>query len=52
MTDARKIAAGCVAWTALVSGLHLALNVDWSVFVNDRLPEAQRRLYCAYIPVT
>ena len=52
MTDTRKIGLGLIGWMSLVSGLHLYLNVDWSALVNDRLPEAQRKLNVAYIPVT
>jgi hypothetical protein len=35
-----------------MTGLHMGLNMNWSVIMNDRLPEAQRRLNVAYIPVT
>ena len=48
----RKIAIGVSAWLALITMGHLALNVDWSVVLNDRLPLDQRRLNVAYIPVT
>jgi hypothetical protein len=27
-------------------------NVDWKVLINERLPESERRLNVAYIPVT
>ncbi len=46
---ALALVAACVV---AVTALHLTLNVDWSVLLNDRLPEAERRLYVAYIPVT
>lgn len=52
MTDAKKIVIGVLAWTTVVSGLHMKLNVDWSVFINDRLPENQRKINIAFIPVT
>ena len=40
------------AWlVALITAAHLALNVDWNVLLNDRLPE-KRKLNVAYIPVT
>lgn len=41
-----------VAWTGLITALHLYFNVDWEVIRNDRLPAAQQRLNVAYIPVT
>ena len=48
-----KKAILCVlAWIGLISGLHAWVNVDWSSLLNDRLPEAQRKLNVAYIPVT
>ena len=52
MTDSRKILLGAFAWTALVSGLHARLNVDWAALLNDRLPDGERKLNVAYIPVT
>ena len=52
MSAAKKILLGLLAWTAVVSGLHAILNVDWSALFNDSLPEAQRKLNVAYIPVT
>ena len=46
-------AAGIVlAWIAVVTGLHLWLNVDWESVLNDSKPEAERKLNVAYIPVT
>ena len=48
----RKIIIGAAAWLVLVSAVHLSLNVDWSVLLNDRLPEDRRKLNVAYIPVT
>ena len=52
MTDIRRITAGLLLWTSFISALHLRLNFDWSVLLNDRLPEEQRKLNVAYIPVT
>ncbi len=52
MTDAKKIVIGVLAWTTVVSALHMKLNVDWSVLINDRLPENQRKINIAFIPVT
>jgi hypothetical protein len=52
MTGTRKIILGMFAWIVAVTGAHLWLNVNWSVLMNDRLPEAQRKLNVAYIPVT
>lgn len=52
MTDARKIALAVAAWVAVITAAHMATNVDWTVLLNDRLPESQRKLNVAYIPVT
>src|SRR5258707_1178588 len=52
MSDAKRIIFGMLLWTTVVSALHLTLNFDWSVVVNDRLPPEQRRLNVAFIPVT
>jgi len=48
----RKILAGVVLWTGVVTAAHLTLNFDWSAAFNDRLPLARRKLNVAYIPVT
>ena len=48
----RRIGIGLIAWIAAVTGLHAWLNVSWSELLNDRLPEEQRKLNVAYIPVT
>ena len=48
----RKIAIAVAAWIAVITTAHLTLNVDWNVLLNDRLPESQRKLNVAYIPVT
>ncbi len=48
----KKIFAGAGAWLVLISAAHLALNVDWNVLLNDRLPIGKRKLNVAYIPVT
>lgn len=40
------------SWLALITAAHLWMNVNWAVMLNDRLPEAQRKLNVAYIPVT
>jgi hypothetical protein len=50
--DSSKILLGTVAWLLGISSLHMALNVNWTVLLNDRLPENQQRLNVAYIPVT
>ncbi|HYH07912.1 MAG TPA: hypothetical protein VEK11_12715 [Thermoanaerobaculia bacterium] len=52
MTSTRKIALGLLAWVAVITALHLSTNVDWTVLLNERLPESQRKLNVAYIPVT
>ena len=48
----RKILIAIAAWLTAITGAHLALNVNWQVLMNDRLPEAKRKLNVAYIPVT
>jgi hypothetical protein len=48
----RKIILATAAWIVGITAAHTALNVDWNVAFNDRLPVAKRKLYVAYIPVT
>lgn len=52
MTVTRRIALAVAGWLALITAAHLAMNVDWDVLLNDRLPESERKLNVAYIPVT
>jgi NitT/TauT family transport system substrate-binding protein len=52
MSTARKVFLGVMAWAGVVTALHAWLNVDWSALLNERLPEARRKLNVAYIPVT
>ncbi|MBK9167390.1 MAG: hypothetical protein IPM24_07975 [Bryobacterales bacterium] len=52
MSDIKRLVLILFGWTSLVTALHLGLNVDWSVVLNDRMPEDKRKLYVAYIPVT
>ncbi|HJQ38767.1 MAG TPA: hypothetical protein VKB93_16650 [Thermoanaerobaculia bacterium] len=52
MTPQRKIALGVAAWVVVITAAHMAMNVDWKVLLNDRLPENERKLNVAYIPVT
>lgn len=52
MSDARKIALSVLAWVAVITAAHLGTNVDWKVLLNERLPESERKLNVAYIPVT
>lgn len=52
MSDVRKIAIAFTAWIIGITALHGALNVDWSILLNDRLPHDKRKLNVAYIPVT
>ncbi len=52
MTPTRKITLAVLAWVAVITAAHLATNVDWAVVLNERLPEGQRKLNVAYIPVT
>jgi hypothetical protein len=48
----RRIGFGIAGWVVAVTAAHFALNVNWPVLMNDRLPEAKRKLNVAYIPVT
>jgi hypothetical protein len=48
----KKLALGIGAWIAIITAAHFAMNVNWSVLLNDRLPESKRKLNVAYIPVT
>lgn len=48
----RKLIVGGVAWLVVITGLHMLLNVNWQVLMNDRLPESKRKLNVAYVPVT
>jgi hypothetical protein len=52
MTSTRKIVLAVAAWLVLITTAHLSTNVDWDVLLNDRLPESERKLNVAYIPVT
>ena len=52
MNPTRKIVLAVAAWVVLITTAHLATNVDWKVLLNDRLPERERKLNVAYIPVT
>lgn len=52
MTKTKQIAAIVVAWVVALTTLHLNMNVDFSVLMNDRLPLDKRKLNVAYIPVT
>jgi NitT/TauT family transport system substrate-binding protein len=52
LSDSRKLILGVGVWVLCITALHLWLNFNWSVLLNDRLPENQRRMYVAYIPVT
>jgi hypothetical protein len=48
----RKIVVAIGAWIVAITAAHSVLNVNWQVLMNDRLPEANRKLNVAYIPVT
>ena len=48
----RRIALGIAAWVLVITTAHFSLNVNWTVLMNDRLPEAARKLNVAYVPVT
>ncbi len=48
----RKLIVAIGTWIAAITAAHFVLNVNWQVLMNDRLPEASRKLNVAYIPVT
>lgn len=52
MKRSKAIMLGVGAWVVAVTALHLWLNVSWSAVFNEFLPEDQRQLNVAYIPVT
>lgn len=52
MTPTRKITLSIFVWVAVITAAHLATNVEWTVLLNARLPESERKLNVAYIPVT
>ena len=52
MTDFRKIVVGLAVWITSITALHLSLNIDWAVVLNDQKPLDKRKLNVAYIPVT
>lgn len=48
----KKLTLAITAWIVAITAAHFTLNVNWQVLMNDRLPEADRKLNVAYIPVT
>ena len=52
MTTSRRIVLFVATWIAVITAAHLAMNVEWGVLLNERLPESTRKLNVAYIPVT
>ena len=52
VSDRKKLIAGLSIWVVVITILHLSINVDWRVALNDRLPLDKRKLNVAYIPVT
>jgi hypothetical protein len=52
MAEVKRILMGMVAWVIAITGLHAWLNVDWASALNRYLPEDQRKINIAYIPVT
>jgi len=52
MSVTRRIVLGVFAWLVVITAVHFYLNFNWSVLLNDRLPEKKRKLNVAYIPVT
>ena len=51
-TRLRRLVLAAVAWLGALSALHLWLNVDLSLWRNQRLPLERRKLQVGYIPVT
>jgi hypothetical protein len=52
MTTNRRIVLFVATWIAVITAAHMAMNVEWSVLLNDFLPVGERKLNVAYIPVT
>ena len=52
MTAGKRAVVAVAVWVVALTAAHLALNVDWSSVLNDRLPPEKRKLNVAYIPVT
>jgi hypothetical protein len=48
----RKLAALLTLWVLGITALHAGLNVRWDHVTNEWLPESERKLNVAYIPVT
>ena len=48
----RRLAVGVFLWASAVTAAHLTWNVEWKTVFNAYLPEAERKLNVAYIPVT
>ena len=52
MQDIKRILLVLTAWIVAITWLHAWLNVDWKSVFNQYLPEGERKLNVAYIPVT
>lgn len=48
----RRLFTLVVVWLLGITALHMVLNVNWAVALNDLRPKAERKLNVAYIPVT
>ncbi|HXT49600.1 MAG TPA: ABC transporter substrate-binding protein [Thermoanaerobaculia bacterium] len=48
----RRLLLLALAWALVITGAHMALNVNWAVALNDLRPKAERKLNVAYVPVT
>jgi hypothetical protein len=48
----RRIVFAVAAWIVAITTLHMLMNVNWSVILNDQKPLDKRKLNVAYIPVT
>jgi hypothetical protein len=50
-----KILTGALLWLAIISGLHVTLNVGWGELAHNirvMLGQARRTLYVGFLPVT
>ena len=52
MTFRNKLILSLIAWVAVITGLHAAINVNWPAVLNNYQPLAKRKITVAYIPAT
>lgn len=48
----RRLFTLVAVWLLGITALHMVLNVNWAVALNDLRPKAERKLNVAYVPVT